>query len=208
MPSNLAVKPEQGSNGEVFDTEKYILFVPEREKNAGKMPLVVCFSSTGDAKGFINIWRDIASRLGIAVIASKEFRNEVMPGKAFTTISDFVVKEADRYSIDQAKVIVTGFSGGGMAAHMFSVGNKVLGVISNSGRIHPDFLGKDSHYYPKTGLAVFIASPQDYNYNYMKGDKYFLDKLGWKTKWIEFKGGHNLAPGEKYEEAVQWLLSK
>ncbi len=52
---------------------------------------------------------------------------------------------------------------------------------------------------------VFLASPTDFRYNEMKRDRGFLESHGWKTKWIEFTGGHTLAPYEIYEQAAQWL---
>jgi hypothetical protein len=39
----------------------------------------------------------------------------------------------------------------------------------------------------------------------MKRDRAFLEARGWVAKWIEFPGGHTIAPASAYEEAAAWL---
>ena len=39
----------------------------------------------------------------------------------------------------------------------------------------------------------------------MQSDRRFLEGLGWETKWIEFEGGHVIAPQKVYKEAADWL---
>jgi predicted esterase len=39
----------------------------------------------------------------------------------------------------------------------------------------------------------------------MKKDKAFLESIGWKTGWMEFEGGHTVAPEAIYEHAADWL---
>ena len=61
--------------------------------------------------------------------------------------------------------------------------------------------------YPRGKIAVFLASPSDFRYSEMKRDLAFLKSLGWKTEWIEFKGGHKAAPPSAYKEAAKRLYS-
>lgn len=42
----------------------------------------------------------------------------------------------------------------------------------------------------------------------MSRDRKFLESRGWKTRWIEFTGGHSFAPEEVYQEAADWLASQ
>ena len=51
-----------------------------------------------------------------------------------------------------------------------------------------------------------LASPSDFRYQEMKRDRTFLEILGWKTKWIEFQGGHRIAPAASYDQAARWLI--
>ena len=42
----------------------------------------------------------------------------------------------------------------------------------------------------------------------MKRDRDFLISCGWRVDWIEFDGGHTLAPDNIYEQAAEWLESR
>jgi hypothetical protein len=42
----------------------------------------------------------------------------------------------------------------------------------------------------------------------MLHDWNFLKEHNWKTKWIEFEGGHRIAPDSAYQQAAQWLEEK
>jgi predicted esterase len=155
----------------------------------------------------VNFLKDVAEKHQFLVGASRKFRNNIDRSEAFSDMAKLVNDEKKIYPINYLKVITLGHSGGGMAAHMFSVSypNITWAVITNCGRIHPDFHEKERHLYARNKLAVFLVSPSDFNYEYMREDRRFLKGLGWKTKWIEFKGGHRMAPKEKFEEAIQWL---
>ncbi len=48
----------------------------------------------------------------------------------------------------------------------------------------------------------------DYNYKLMKEDLAFLQKHGWTCKWIEFIGGHVMAPKEQRKEALKFVLDE
>ncbi len=193
-----------------IETDKYILYIPGSIDEGRKYPLVIGFCPGANAKGLIGLWKNIAEKHSFIIAASKEFRNGIDPGPAFSTMATLVRQSDSRYPIDKSRVITSGMSGGGMAAHMFSVSYPDLtwAVISNCGRIHPNYIEKERHLYARNKLAVFLSSPSDYNYHHMENDRNFLKGLGWKTEWIEFKGGHTTAPEESYEKAVKWLESQ
>ncbi len=75
-------------------------------------------------------------------------------------------------------------------------------VVINTGMMEESFMTAD---YPEQKVAVFLASPTDFRYKEMQRDLAFLESHRWKTKWIEFRGGHALAPDEVCEQAAQWL---
>ena len=104
------------------------------------------------------------------------------------------------------KLVFAGVSGGGQVSHAFAFGSpsKVAAVVTNCGIIDRGFLNY-TEYYPHNKTMLFIASPTDFRYNDMKDDKAYLEALGWKAGWIEFEGGHMLAPAKTYEQAADWL---
>ena len=59
--------------------------------------------------------------------------------------------------------------------------------------------------YPRNKVAVLIASPTDFRYQQMLQNRAYLERAEWRVKWIEFEGGHILAPGACYDAALEWL---
>jgi predicted esterase len=107
--------------------------------------------------------------------------------------------------VDKSRIIATGLSGGGMASHYLAYAHPELfaAVIINTGMMAED---QPTWPHPPRGkIAVFLASPTDFRYEQMKKNRLFLESLGWKTHWIEFPGGHRLAPSAVLEDAAEWL---
>ena len=123
--------------------------------------------------------------------------------------NDLINKFSKEYPIDLKKVIAVGSSGGGMASHLFSFlhPDTVSAVITNVGYIHEGTLAQ-SKIYPQNKICVFLAGTTDYNYKLMKEDLAFLKKHGWTCEWIEFVGGHVMAPQEQRKEALKFVLGE
>jgi predicted esterase len=189
---------------ENFDFKIYIPTGIPRQTLA---PLVVGFSPGGNADEVINTWKDVAEKYKWIILASKNFRNGVNPSAVFEKVKQEIDSGVSGLPIDKKKVIASGLSGGGMGSHMFSFHfpNLVSGIVVNTGMIEEYYFSK-KEVYPHEKLAVFLASPTDFRYQEMKRDRLFLESLGWKTKWIEFEGGHRMAPASSYVQAARWLI--
>ncbi|MFH1621842.1 MAG: hypothetical protein ABIA97_01815 [Candidatus Omnitrophota bacterium] len=190
----------------IIDRPGYILYIPSKVDFNQEYPLIVALSPSADSQSMINLWKNIAERHKLIVFACKVFRNGVSFDKQEVKIIPNLEQAISEFPIDKSKMIFTGFSGGGMGSHMFAYEHPqlVAAVVVNTCMIHEYYIERKDTY-PKNKLAVFLASPTDFRYDEMKHDKNFLESLGWKTKWIEFKGGHRIAPAEIYNEAINWL---
>lgn len=193
-----------------IENSDYIVYVPSHINNHVQHPLVIALSPSGDARQMIDAWKGIAEKFQWIVLSSKKFRNGV-PGEKiwgfFKDIATAIQNETFPVRIDQKKVIATGLSGGGMGSHMFSFWfpDVIDGVIINTGMMDAEFFYPKKENYPRGKLVVFLASPTDFRYKEMKRDRDFLESLGWRTEWIEFQGGHILAPQNVYFQAAQWI---
>lgn len=191
----------------VIDDFRYLLYIPEGIELDKKYPLVIALSPSADAQTMIEKWEEVAKAHKWLILASKEFRNGI---DSMDNISDnlaFLLKFiAANYPVDKSKVIMTGFSGGGMQSHAFSFyyPELIFAIVVNTGMME-EYYNARRNSYPKGKRVVFLASPTDFRYHEMERDKDFLVGLNWQTKWIEFEGGHILAPASAYEEAAQWL---
>lgn len=202
LTTSIAIEPR------IIDTPQYIMYIPSNINSQNKHPLVIALHPGACANCMVDIWKGVSEKHKWIILASKEFRNGIGPKAIFDNL-DFVARQSFvDFAVDQEKIIATGLSGGGMGAHMFCFDHPDLIsiVVSNVGVIHRSYVsGEDADNYPRGKLAVFLASPADFNYNGMKQDQEFLEGLDWKTKWIEFEGGHTTAPPLAYEEAAQWI---
>ncbi len=81
---------------------------------------------------------------------------------------------------------------------------QISALVINTGMMSPSLRELEAKY-PKGKIVAYLASPTDFRYREMKADRIWMERLGWRTKWIEFQGGHQPAPDSAYEEAGGWL---
>lgn len=189
-----------------IDRPNYIFYMPKGVDLNKKYPTIVALSPNADARQMMELWQPVSDRYKWLVYASKTYQNGPPVQSFFPDIIEDIYSLHLEYPIDMSKIIAAGLSGGGMGAHLFAYfhSRAISAVIINTGIIYP-MCKEITRTHPRGKLAVFLASPTDYRYKEMKEDKRFLDSMGWKTKWIEFKGGHIIAPASAYNEAARWL---
>jgi len=191
-------------SGKLIEHPTYLIYLPDGYQPRKPYPLVFALSPGADAFSMISVWASVADKHHWIVAASKESRNDV----EFDLVLQQVEAELDdverNYTIEPDRVIFTGLSGGGMVAHAFSrfYPDRVRAIIINTGMMEESFKTDD---YPEGKWAVFLASPTDFRYQEMHRDRNFLEAHHWKTTWIEFSGGHMIAPVTIYQEAADWL---
>jgi hypothetical protein len=201
----------------VTETSDYIVYMSGALDTNSKYPLVIAMSPSGDAMSMIREWKRVADKHRWILYASKRVRNGVPFDDLLAVLVPSIQSLPSLYPVDQTRTIATGLSGGAMMAHFLAYHNPELvsAVVANTGMIYSDesatlqdMLRNEQTSkipYPKNKIAVFLASPRDFRYPYMKRDRLFLESLGWKTDWLEFEGGHTLAPDETVEKAADWL---
>ncbi|UCC95217.1 MAG: hypothetical protein JSW40_00280 [Candidatus Omnitrophota bacterium] len=204
--SDARTESSTGKESRFVNSPKFILYIPSGIETYKKYPIVVALSPGADAESMVAIWKNVSEKYKWIILASKEFRNGVDMNPVFSSIVSTLDFLSMNFPVDDSKVIVTGFSGGGMGSHFFSFLHPriVSAVVINTGMMH-QFQREKKYSCPRSKLAVFLASPTDFRYSEMKRDRMFLNDLGWKTKWIEFQGGHRIAPQSAYEKAAEWL---
>ena len=192
---------------EIINSQQYMLYIPSGIDSNKKYPLVLALSPGADAQSMISTWKNVSEKHKWLIFASKVSRNGMDFKEAGGHLSSLIRQVSLNYPADRNKIIASGFSGGGQVSHYLSMyyPNIFWAIVVNTCMIHENFSGGKSYSYPKGKIAVFLASPTDFRYNQMKIDRDFLEGLGWKTKWIEFQGGHIIASDSAYQEAAQWL---
>ena len=192
------------ARGKTHDNRTWALYEPA-DKPAGKRPVLVAFHPGANWRLMIQRWGPVADKLGWFVLASKTSKNGMDMAAIARGFGMGVDAMGAKHPLDLDRLATTGFSGGGMLSHYLAMAMKarVRAVIPNTGIVHPTFRAKKN--YPVGKIVAFIASPTDRRYAEMKGDRKRLEDLKWRVKWIEFKGGHILAPYETCLEAATWV---
>lgn len=194
------------------DGLSYDVYVPKSFDRSTLHPLVFAASPSGNGRELVPAWKKACDELGFLLVATNNFRNGPYVAKDDALQQETLARVRREYPVDPKRIYAAGFSGGGMHA-LDLVGdypNLFRGVITNSGRMPHHFPGNDPFdpaKYPRDKLAVMLASPADVRYAEMQADRELLEAQGWKVKWIEFDGGHVVAPPGAYLEAAEWLAA-
>ncbi|MBF0544139.1 MAG: hypothetical protein HQM08_06890 [Candidatus Riflebacteria bacterium] len=201
------IPAKKNISGEKIEKWDFILYLPDTLETGHRYPIITAFSPAADAEGLLQTWKEHARNHQCALFCSKVIRNDLDVAPILNRMSKQIFELAQDYPIDPARIIGTGVSGGGMAAHLFAFLHpaQVVAVISNVGYIHEDCIKKEKRY-PRRKICAFLTSPTDFNYKLMKEDKQLLDRLEWQTRWWEFEGGHRQAPDKINEEALAWVM--
>ena len=206
--TQVAATPTQTA-ASIIDTADYILYIPSGLSETEKYPLLIGLSPSADASAMIDFWKNTAEKYKWIIYASKIGRNGMDLDSSINDIATIIKKDIlPAYPIDIKKIMASGISGGGMASHAFSFlyPDMICAIIINTGMINEEYLKEPA--YPRGKIAVLLASPEDFRYDEMQRDRDFLQNLGWKIKWIEFSGGHTMAPETVYDEAVRWVIDE
>jgi predicted esterase len=199
-----------------LDLERYALYEPPALDRTSRHPLVVALSPEANAAASLRIWQATADRRQWVIFASKTSRNGVDYDKFVPRLLDDIQAVSHRPYIDASQVIATGLSGGAMVSYdlLVTAPDVIKGLIINTGMM-PTYIvnGKETREpppavlktFPHDRIAVMLASPTDFRYREMNEDRQFLERLGWRIRWIEFPGGHGYAPPEIYEAASAWM---
>lgn len=197
-------------NAKEFNPDEYAVYVPAGISYDCQNPVIIGFSAGGSGSSVVNLWKEAAEEYNCIIIASNVVRNGMDIQKELKQIkSDLQNNFFNQYPIDPKKVIAVGSSGGGMASHLFSFlhPDLISGVISNVGYIHEGTLAQ-SKAYPKNKVCAFLAGSKDFNKKLMQEDCNFLRNHGWKCKWLEFEGGHIMAPESYRKDALEFVLNE
>lgn len=191
-------------SGSLLEAPAYLIYLPKGLVPGKKYPLVFALSPSGNALSMISTWTAVADRRSWIVAASTEFKQGARFTASMDALAAALTEIEQTYAIDPTRVIFSGFSDGGMAAHAFAQfhAERVRAVVINTAIIQPTFMNDR---YPSGKTAVLIASPTDPRFADMKRDQTFLEQRGWKTIWLEFEGGHAIAPRGTYDRAAELL---
>lgn len=182
--------------------QSYALYLPSNYSPGKKWPLLAAFDPGARGNAPVEHFKEAAERHGYIVCGSNNSRNGPLPLSA-EAAKAMLGDVAARFSIDDKRVYVTGFSGGARAASAIAVwlSGSVAGVIGCGAGLAASLDASPSLpfvYYGTVGV-------EDFNYPEMKQLDRALDSAGVAHHVEVFDGGHSWAPPEVCVRAIEWM---
>lgn len=182
--------------------QTYALYLPSNYSYSQKWPLVAAFDPGARGKLPVEHFKEAAERYGFIVCGSNNSRNGPMPptGEAAKAMLGDV---AARFSIDDKRVYLAGFSVGARAATALAMffNGQIAGVIG-CGAGFAEGLNVN----PSLSFVYYgTVGTDDFNYPEMKQLDRTLEQAHIAHHIAVFEGGHEWAPNEACVSAIEWI---
>ena len=181
-------------------TQKYVLYLPANYDKNKQWPVVFAFDPHADGRLPLIKMREAASRFGYILAGSKNFRNGEtnLNGIAASLFED--VKS--RFSVDDKRVYLAGFSGGARAAASIALGGRGVRGLILSGAGIQGFSASNK----AAGLVVYaMAGRSDFNMQETLTMEKELQSLGIPHFVSVFNGKHEWPPESELDKAFLWI---
>jgi dienelactone hydrolase len=182
--------------------QSYALYLPTHYTPSRKWPLLFAFDPRARGDLPVECFQQAAEKYGYIVAGSNNSRNGPMAASSLaaqSVISDL----SERFNLNEDRLYLTGFSGGGRAACSigFSLKNQAAGVIGCGAGFPEDSPPSANTLFPYCGAI----GAEDFNWIEMKILNRQLDAKGIPHQILHFEGGHNWPPPEIAVEAIEWM---
>lgn len=182
--------------------QSYALYLPGAYTPERNWPVVYAFDPVARGSVPVSLLKEAAERYGYIVVGSNNSRNGPMQPQMEAAGAVWLDTHL-RFSLDDKRVYVSGFSGGARLATFLAVEcDCVAGVIAHGAGFPANLISAP----PKVGFAYFVAIGYlDFNYPEITRLGQQLDELGVTNRVRRFQGGHRWAPAEVWAEALEWM---
>jgi predicted esterase len=210
QPTHALATPQDLEPGRIIErvacknapNQSYALYLPSTYSSARKWPLLAAFDPGARGNAPVERFKEAAERYGYIVCGSNTSRNGPLSPSA-EAAKAMLGDVAARFSIDDKRVYLTGFSGGARAAVAIAVwfSGSVAGLIGCGA-------GLATSAQPSASLPfVFFGTVgvEDFNYPEMKQLDRALEAAGVTHRIEVFDGGHSWAPPEVCVRAIEWM---
>jgi dienelactone hydrolase len=181
--------------------QTYALYLPSQYTPERRWPIIIAFDPAARGRLPVERFREAAEEYGYIVVGSNNSRNG--PLEPIYAAAEAMWDDSQRrFSVDPARIYMTGFSGGSRAAWRLATETKaVAGVIGCGAGPFPEM--------DPTGSLPFaycgVIGRLDMNFLEMRDLDVALGKLGLAHRLLIFEGGHEWPPARSLVEAVEWM---
>ena len=182
--------------------QSYSIYLPSKYSSDRKWPIIFAFDA--DARGPLPVrrFKAVAEKYGYIIAGSNNSRNGPM-AIIEEALNALITDTESRFSLDDRRMYMTGFSGGARVAVAAAAAmkGKIAGVIGCGAGFHPEIPLSDAK-----SFAFFGAvGTEDFNFPELKALDDRLEKQGAVHKLEIFPGGHEWPPEWVCTRAIEWM---
>jgi pimeloyl-ACP methyl ester carboxylesterase len=186
-------------------TQSYALYLPSQYDNKKSLPVILIFDPSARGRTGVNTFIEGAGKYGFILACSNNSRNGPM-GDNFTAAAAMLQDVQERFTVDQKRIYVAGFSGGSRFALAYAVKEKKISGVIGCGAGLPN----DRNYMPtaNSGFVYFgLAGSRDMNYLEMHDLPDFFNNQTRVISYLRtFSGGHEWPGPDLMTESIEWLI--
>ena len=186
-------------------TQSFAVYLPKSYDTTKSWPVIIAFDPHADGALPVEKYDSLAELYGYILVASNNSKNGMNKSQSRTIASNLIADVKARFKVDQKRVYLMGFSGGGRVAGSTALSDGgIAGVISCSAGLNL-IVGAQK---PKTFPFFGIAGDGDFNYIEMLTEEPFLKNQGFETYLQKFTGIHEWPPVSCVADAFVWMKLK
>ncbi len=184
--------------------QSYALYLPLNYSPARRWPIVYLFDPDARGKLPVELYKDIAEKYGFVIAGSNNSRN-FSNEEASKSMKAMWEDTHSRMTLDEHRIYMSGFSGGARVAGAMALTCsqcQIAGVIAH-GAGYPSLRkpGADD------GLLYFFAvGERDFNWPEVIAIRRDREQKGLRYQVRTFPGGHQWAPAQVMQEALEWMM--
>ena len=186
-------------------SQSYALYQPADYNSIKLWPVILIFDPSARGRTGVSTFIEAGKRYGFILACSNNSQNGPM-ADSFTAAAAMLHDVEERFTVDQRRIYVAGFSGGSRFAMAYAVKeNRISGIIGCGAG-----LPNDRNYLPSVNsnfLYYGLAGTRDMNYLEMH-DLYdfFSNRTRVISYFRAFSGGHQWPGPDLITDAVEWII--
>ncbi|MGZ7040732.1 MAG: hypothetical protein ACXVH7_02965, partial [Thermoanaerobaculia bacterium] len=178
----------------------YAVYLPAAYNAERRWPVVFVMDPRRRGAFAADLFREAAAEYGWIVISSNNSESDSDTAPNGRALRAMLIDAQSRFSLDEKRVYLTGFSGTANFAFASAENIPVAGVIGCSGWLPPSWKARDP------GFAWFgTAGDTDFNYLETKSIDERIGAGGGAHRFEWFTGPHRWAPKDLLGDAVSWM---
>jgi len=183
-------------------TQSYSLYLPSRFDAKTKFPIIYAFDPGGRGKTAVQVFAEAAEKYGYIVVGSNDSRNGLSGDKLMPIFNNISDDTHRRFSVDDRRIVMAGFSGGARVASIFAYSCKCAFAVIGSGAGFWQGVEVNN----KLPFIYFgTAGYDDLNYFELRSlsEKLFGAQAIYRVEF--FDGPHQWMPTSMAASALAWI---